>query len=513
MKDLCRVLIFFLSVYLFAACNEAKIPLVTTNTVTGISTMTAVSGGVITDDGGGKIIAKGLCWDTTGRPKISSDITADTTESLSFTSHMTGLSPKTTYYVRAYATNIAGTGYGKMETFITLGDRPSLSILDATSIEPYSATLNGTVNPNLLTTAVEFEYGTSTSYGNTIVPAQGSVSGDTEVTVSADLTGLTPGTTYHARIKAENPIGTMYSNDITFKTTGKVPDAETAEVTDLKLSSVKLNASVNPNYLATTVVFEWGATAYYGNSVPPAENIITGSSPVNISAVIDGLTPGTIYHFRIKATNELGTSSGGDHSFKTYVVEDADNNYYYSVTIGTQTWMLENLKTTRLRDGTAIQSATDNTAWKNLASPGYCWYDNNEAANKRLFGVLYNWYTVNTGKLCPAGWHVPTNAEWITLTNYLGGESVAGTKLKETGSTNWGALNTGTNETGFTALPGGNRDDTGAFAGKGLYAQFWSMSTVLPTISYYAVLYHNSPSLVRGSNPNVFGLSVRCIRD
>src|SRR4030042_1948564 len=513
MKKPVRFLAAIIAVFLLFACNEAKLPVVTTTVVTDISTTTALSGGVITDDGGGTIMANGVCWDTIGRPKINDSITVDTIESLSFTSHLSGLYPNTTYYVKAYASNIAGTGYGSIESFTTLGGEPSSTALDASNIEPHSATLNGTVTPNLLSTSVNFEYGTSTSYGNTASPAQSPVTGETAVNVTADITDLTPGMTYHFRIKAENSLGIIYSNDMTFTTPGKVPDAEAEDVTSLKLNTVTLNGAVNPNYLSTTVVFEFGTTTGYGNTAIPSQSAITGSIPVNVSADLSGLTSGTTYNYRIKAANELGTTTSEDLTFKTYVAADADNNYYYSVTTGTQTWMQENLKTTSYRDGTAIPLVTDNTAWKNLTAPGYCWYNNDETKNKTVYGALYNWYTVSTGKLCPAGWHVPTNSEWITLTNFLGGESLAGNKLKEAGSTHWGDTNGGTNETGFTALQGGNRKHEGSFADNGTTGLWWSSSTALPTSSYYAVLYSGSGSLVRGGNSNVFGFSVRCIRD
>ncbi len=502
-----------LSVYLFTACDEAKIPVVTTNTVTEISPVTAFSGGVITDDGGGKILEKGVCWDTIGRPKIGSSMTTDTTESLSFTSQMTGLSPKTKYYVKAYATGIAGTGYGNMETFTTTGEQPSIALPEAADILTSSATLTGTVNPNLLSTSVSFEYGTSTAYGSTITTSQSPVSGDSDTSISAELTGLNPGTTYHFRIKAENSLGAIYSSDVTFTTIGQVPSVENEDVTNLKISTVTLNGYVNPNHLSTTVYFEWGTSTAYGSSTVAAQGTLTGSSSVIVSADISGLTPGTIYHYRIKATNELGTTYSVDQTFKTYVVADADNNYYYSVTIGTQTWMQENLKTTHFRDGSVISQVTGNTDWKNLTTSGYCWYSNEETRYKDLYGALYNWFAVSSGKLCPAGWHVPTNSEWITLTNYLGGEVAAGSKLKESGSTHWGDINTGTNETGFTALPGGSRGDDGAFTNSGVSGHFWSSSPVLPATSYSAVLYNNSTSLTRVSNPNVSGLSVRCVKD
>ena len=155
---------------------------------------------------------------------------------------------------------------------------------------------------------------------------------------------------------------------------------------------------------------------------------------------------------------------------KAQTLKDIEGNVYPAVIIGTQVWMAENLKTTKYNDGMAIPLVSDNNAWEALKTPGYCWYNNDAAANKNRFGALYNWYTVNTKKLCPAGWHVPNDKEWTTLRTYLGGEEIAGGKLKETGTTHWTSPNTdATNQTGFTALPGGGRRSNGEFFGLGFY--------------------------------------------
>ncbi len=198
---------------------------------------------------------------------------------------------------------------------------------------------------------------------------------------------------------------------------------------------------------------------------------------------------------------------------------------YNTVTIGTQLWMAENLKTTKYNDGTPIPNVTDNTAWAALTTGAFSDY-NNTPANSTIYGRLYNWYAVdnnaatkvasNGGKnVCPTGWHVPTDAEWTTLTTYLGGESVAGGKLKETGTTHWLSPNTGaTNETGFTALPGGNRYGDGSFDNIGGDGNWWSSteySTTTP--AWYRLMHYSGATVYRGYNDKQSGFSVRCVRD
>ncbi len=200
---------------------------------------------------------------------------------------------------------------------------------------------------------------------------------------------------------------------------------------------------------------------------------------------------------------------------KTSAFTDKDGNVYKTVIIGTKVWMAENLKTIKYNDGTAIPLVTDGAEWAALSTPGYCWYNNDAATYKVTYEALYNWYTVNTGKLCTTGWHVPSDAEWIILTTYLGGESIAGGKLKEIGITHWLSPNTGTtNESGFTALPGGTRTFYGSFGYIGDRAYWWS-STEHNTgnalgrfMNYYFV-----SELLKSDSSEDNGFSVRCLQD
>jgi uncharacterized protein (TIGR02145 family) len=194
-------------------------------------------------------------------------------------------------------------------------------------------------------------------------------------------------------------------------------------------------------------------------------------------------------------------------------LKDIEGNSYNTVKIGTQVWMAENLKTTKFKDGTSIPYETNDINWLNLTTPSYCWYDNDEATNKHVYGALYNWYTVNSGKLCPTGWHSPTDSEWNTLISYLGGKSVAGGKLKETGTTHWNSPNTAAdNSSGFTGLPAGYRYGGvyGTFYQINRYAIWWASD-----IEHYRGVYCDNPTVTgdEALSPRTYGFSVRCIKD
>ena len=195
-------------------------------------------------------------------------------------------------------------------------------------------------------------------------------------------------------------------------------------------------------------------------------------------------------------------------------VKDIDENEYNTVKIGKQTWMVKNLKTTKYNDGTAIPLVTDGAAWAALSTPGYCWYTNEESSFKPSYGALYNGYAVSTGKLCPTGWHVPDNAEWTALTAYLGGENVAGGKLKEYGSTYWVSPNTGaTNESGFTALPGGLRYHDGLFHDFGFSGCWWSSTEYSASRAFFFYMDYEYGNVPRFDNIKKIGFSVRCMKD
>jgi uncharacterized protein (TIGR02145 family) len=194
-------------------------------------------------------------------------------------------------------------------------------------------------------------------------------------------------------------------------------------------------------------------------------------------------------------------------------MNDIDGNIYKTVNIGNQVWMAENLKTTKFNDGSDIPIVTNDKTWNGLTTPAFCWFNNDTAINKITYGALYNWFAVNSKKLCPTGWHVPTDAEWLSLTTFLGGENIAGRKLKESGTIHWKVNNAETtNETGFTALPGGSRNLYGKWGKIRYYGTWWS-TTGQSTRYAWARTTDKNSHVYRAEYYVKSGFSVRCVKD
>jgi uncharacterized protein (TIGR02145 family) len=206
------------------------------------------------------------------------------------------------------------------------------------------------------------------------------------------------------------------------------------------------------------------------------------------------------YGFSVRCVKDSGAT-----------VTDIDGNVYNTVTIGAQVWMKENLHVTKYRNGEAIPTTTADIAAE--ATPKYQWAYGGDINNAAVYGRLYTWYAATDSRgLCPTGWHVPTNAEWTTLTDYLGTDP--GGKMKEAGTAHWTTPNTGAdNSSGFTALPGGYRTYNGAFNGIGGSGLWWSATEYSATIARYRGLYYDYTDAYRLLNNKYYGFSVRCARD
>jgi len=195
-------------------------------------------------------------------------------------------------------------------------------------------------------------------------------------------------------------------------------------------------------------------------------------------------------------------------------VTDIDGNHYNTVTIGSQIWMQENLKVTHYRNGSLIPNDTSTTLWDSLSTGARCYYNNDSVANAPVYGVLYNWYAVNDiHNICPIGWHVPSDREWTTLITYLGGESVAGGKMKDTGSIYWNNSNIATNESGLSCLPGGIRYYYSSFLFSGLRGFWWSSTVYSTPLVWMQILYYDMTSIETSNFNMKSGLSVLCIKD
>jgi uncharacterized protein (TIGR02145 family) len=305
-----------------------------------------------------------------------------------------------------------------------------------------------------------------------------------------------------------------------------VPGAVTNSAGSPGPTWVVLKGQVNGKNKLTTVTFQYDTTTSYQHIVSPVPDTTSRNTNITFTTTLTGLLPNTKYHFRINAINESGTANGSDVVFNTtdtaYIkinfnpdlvydsIYDAEGNKYRTIQIGTQTWTAENLISTKLNDNTDIPLVLDITAWAALTTPGYCWVSSDSLG----YGALYNWYTVSTGKLCPEGWHVPSDEEWTILTDFLGGKSVAGGKLKEAGTDHWQSPNTGaTNESGFTGLPSGSRSYSGAYNNLGNYGFWWSTTEWPPSGGWYRDVYYGYSSVDRSNANKKGGATVRCLKD
>jgi uncharacterized protein (TIGR02145 family) len=186
-----------------------------------------------------------------------------------------------------------------------------------------------------------------------------------------------------------------------------------------------------------------------------------------------------------------------------------------TVLIGKQIWQTINLNVSKFRDGSSIPKVTDANSWMTLATPAYCYYNNDSLTNAATYGKLYNWAAVNDKRgLCPTGWHVPSLNDWKILETTLGGANVAGGKMKEVGNKQWDNPNVGaSNSSGFKGLPGGYRFFNGKFSSINSYGLWWSSTEVDGSNAWYKYLFNGMSSLISSSNFKQYGFSVRCMKD
>jgi uncharacterized protein (TIGR02145 family) len=326
------------------------------------------------------------------------------------------------------------------------------------------------------------------------------------------------------------------SSDIEYKVT-HWPVVKTLEAKIVTPTTATLKGAVNGYGLPTRVIFEYGTSESYGNSVIAIQSPVKGDSLTHVSADISGLVPSVEYHFRLKAENSLWTNFYGCDETLMYGVLDIDGNNYKTVQIGTQTWMAENLRTTRYADGTTIPLVTPHDNWGSLTdtSKAYCWsgwgFGGDSANLDHVYGPYYTWQAAMNGAdssslipsgvqgVCPTGWHLPSKGEWEILINYVGTDS-GSYRLKETGTLHWEFNEGANNETGFTALPDGVIEDDGQHYGGHVWGSWWS------SYSIFAIQSHHSepsvfPGIFRIEYSRIYfiywykkgGVSVRCLKN
>jgi uncharacterized protein (TIGR02145 family) len=321
---------------------------------------------------------------------------------------------------------------------------------------------------------------------------------------------------YYWRVRAKNANGTSEWSDTwkftTINQTGSAPVANftatpTNAIVDQSIQFTDQSINSPTSWLWT---FGDGTTSTQQN--PSKTYSTVGSYTVSLKASnSNGNNTKTV-------NNYITVNTGGG---QTGTVTDYEGNVYQTIKIGNQWWMAENLKSTKYNDGTSIPEVTDLYAWALLTTPGFCWY-NNDIANKNTYGAIYNWYTVNTGKLAPAGWHVSTDAEWKQLEMALGMTQAQadatgwrgtdqGTQLKSTSG--WYNGGNGTNSSGFSALPAGYRIYDGNYGNISNTGYWWSATEYSAAIAWYRNLHYNYTNVGRNYVVKQFGFSVRCVRD
>ena len=506
--------------------NPILVASLTTNAISSITLSSAVSGGIIASDRGGAITSRGVCWATTSNPTVADDKTTNGTGSGTFTSSISGLLPGTTYNVRSYAVNSAGTSYGNVVSFTTnpivvatLVTEVITSITSATAVSGGNITADG----GGVITARGICWSTSPRPTTTNFKT---VNGNGTGSYTSNLINLLPGTTYFVRAYATNEAGPSYGNELTFTASVIAPTLTTTQPTNIAVVSATSGGTITSNGGGSIIVSGicWATTT---NPTTGDSKTTDGTGTGSYASNLSSLNAGSTYYVRAYATNSAATSYGIQFSFNTKIA-DVDGNTYNTIKIGNQVWMAEDLKTTLFNSGSAIPVETDNTTWTNLTTPAYCWYDNN-ITYKNTYGALYNWYAASSGNLCPTGWHVPTDVEFNTLEINLGMPpaqanvwgwrlTTIGDKMKNT--TGWASGQNGSNTSGFSALPGGYRHGpSGLFSAIGQSTYWWSSTADVPEPStgfergWYRFIEGSNTDIYKASTTKAGGKFVRCLKN
>jgi uncharacterized protein (TIGR02145 family) len=527
-------------------------PTVMTTGAANVTYRAAVVNGSIVHVGASPVTARGFCYDTVMHPTVDGNLVNCGSGAGDFSTNLLNIAPNTTYYVRAYATNIWGTNYGNELTFTTLTEHtPSVEILPASEISYTSFVCSGDVTDSgtYAVTARGLCWATTP---DPVMTGDHLHLGNGIGTFSATLTELQPETTYYVRAYAVNAVGVTYSTPITVTTlTPTIPTVTTDNVSTHNRCTGTVVDDGHAPVTQRGFVYDTLPNPTLSNGVVIAE----GDGLGGFSELLTGLSIGRLYFVRAFATNARGTGYGDQLYFTaesdSMTVTDYDGNVYNTVTIGTQIWMKENLKTTHYSDGWPIEFGL------NIYSTdvAYYYYPGDNVSNVEMYGLLYNWAAVMNGAsfsgtnpsgvqgICPTGWHVPSAAEWNQLRGYVNSHSMyaCGSSSSQTAkaladSIGWyissgynncspGNDPSSNNATGFSARQAGcsrASGSTGVASNNGTGyggANFWCTTKSNSSGDnpfYVGIPYASSASFNwPGGNgvSKTYGFSVRCLRD
>ena len=506
-------------------------PTVMTTGVADVAYLSATVNGSVVYIGGAPVAAKGFCYDTVMHPTVESNMVNCGSGSGSFSTNLLNLKSSTTYFVRAYATNMWGTNYGEELSFTTLVEHaPSVEILPATEISYTSFVCNGDVTDSgtYSVTARGFCWSTEP---DPVMTGEHLHVGNGAGAFSALLADMQPETTFYVRAYAVNAAGVTYSTPITVSTLSPtIPTVSTDTVNGYNECTGTVLADGNAPVMQRGFCYDTLPSPTLENGVVLAD----GSGLGEFTATLTGLPVGKLYFVRAFATNAKGTAYGNQIHFHasscdTKTLTDYDGNVYNTVAIGTQCWMKENLKTTHYSDGWPIDYRLEGSFDDGVP---YYRYPNNDINNVGKYGLLYNWAAVTqtlpsgVQGVCPLGWHVPSDAEWTQLkvfvtyqnqylcnnnTNYIAKSLAATTDwVENSNECSIGNDLASNNATGFSALPAGKSYSESD--GYGAAAFFWTSSWGYWNPRYYA-LYVDNANLTANDTRSAVCFSVRCLRD
>lgn len=400
------------------ACKKeetAQKPTITTESVKFVTSNSVTVGGNVISNGGSVVTECGVYIGTLLNPETTGEKFAKKTDIGPFSIALIGLEPNTTYYVKAFATNKVGTSFGSLQSFRTQIGLPVLTTANISAITITTALCGGSISSDGGFSIIARGTIWSTSQNPTLESNQGKTTDGTGIgNFTSSLTDLIPNTTYYVRAYATNNTGTTYGNQQTFKTSIVEMNITTTIATSITSSSAISGGNISsekgvPEIIGRGVVWSRSQNPTLENSEgKTSETTVLWDFVSNLTT----LKSNTNYYVRAYVTNKYGTQYGNQISFTTLnTVTDIVGNIYNTAVIGTQTWMVENLKTTKYRNGDDIPNIIGDTEWRSQTKGAYCWYENN-IANKNN-GALYNFYTViDSRNLCPVNWHVATKDDW-----------------------------------------------------------------------------------------------------